>query len=193
MFWSIAPLVLACIVLAGVLGMCSFAPNGPGKGPTPSYDAPAALQADANDLKIPIRVPRLPAGWQSNSGGRKGIEGGRTDPSSGQHVRAVSSTVGYLTPTGMYLSLTQSTADEDKLVASINADLYPTGVQDVDGVKWVVYEGGERDGKRAEPVWTTRLNGASGPAQIAMTGAAGTNEYRTLAAATQTQSLLSAK
>jgi len=42
-------------------------------------------------------------------------------------------------------------------------------------------------------VWTTRLNGAGGPAQIAITGAAGTNEYRTLAAATQTQSPLPAK
>ena len=58
MFWSIAPLVAACIVLAGVLGMCSFQPGGPGPGPTPSYDAPAALRADADALKIPIRVPR---------------------------------------------------------------------------------------------------------------------------------------
>src|SRR5690242_14375024 len=70
MFWSIAPLVIACIVLAGVLGMCSFAPNGPGKGPTPNYDAPAALQADADALKIPIRLPKLPEGWQANSGSR---------------------------------------------------------------------------------------------------------------------------
>jgi Protein of unknown function (DUF4245) len=193
MFWSIAPLVIACIVLAGVLGMCSFAPNGPGKAPTPSYDAPAGLQADANDLKIAIRVPRLPDGWHSNSGSRKGIDGGRTDPSTGQQVRAVSSTVGYLTPSGMYLSLTQSDADEDRLVASINADLYPTGTQDVDGVKWVVYEGGGGDGKLAEPVWTTRLNGPTGPAQIALTGAAGTDEYRMLAKATQTQSPLPAK
>ena len=193
MFWSIAPLVIACIVLAGVLGMCSFAPSGPGKGPTPSYDAPAALQADADALKIPIRLPRLPDGWQSNSGSRKGIDGGRTDPASGQQSRAVSSTVGYLAPSGMYLSLTQSNADEDKLVASINTDLYPTGTQDVDGVKWVVYEGGEQDGKPAEPVWTTRLTGPGGPAQIAITGAAGTDEYRTLAAATQTQSPLTAK
>lgn len=193
MFWSIAPLVLACIVLAGVLGMCSFAPNGPGKGPAPSYDVPAALQADANDLKIPIRVPRLPDGWQSNSGSRKGIDAGRTDPSSGQQIRAVSSTVGYLTPSGMYLGLTQSNADEDKLVASIDADLYPTGTQDVDGVKWVVYEGGERDGRQAEAVWTTRLTGPTGPAQIALTGAAGTGEYRMLAQATQTQSPLPPK
>jgi hypothetical protein len=193
MFWSIAPLVIACIVLAGVLGMCSFAPNGPGKGPTPNYDAPAALQADADALKIPIRLPKLPEGWQPNSGSRKGIDGGRTDPVARQQVRAVSSTVGYLTPSGMYLSLTQSNADEDKLITSLDTDVYPTGTQDVDGVKWVVYEGAGQDGKRAEPVWTTRLNGPGGPAQIAVTGAAGTEEYRTLAAATQTQSPLPAK
>jgi len=193
MFWSIAPLVIACIVLAGMLGMCSFAPSGPGKGPTPSYDAPAALQADADALKIPIRLPKLPDGWQANSGSRKGIDGGRTDPSSRQQSRAVSSTVGYLAPSGMYVSLTQSNADEDELVASINTDLYPTGTQDVDGVKWVVYEGGGQGGKPAEPVWTTRLNGAGGPAQIAITGAAGTDEYRTLAAATQTRSPLTTK
>jgi len=192
MFWSIAPLVIACIVLAGLLGMCSFAPNGPGKGPTPSYDAPAALQADADALKIPIRVPRLPDGWQSNSGSRKGIDGGRTDPVSGRQSRAVSSTVGYLAPSGMYVSLTQSNADEDKLVASITPDLFPSGTQDVDGVKWVVYQGGERDGRPAEPLWTTRLTGPGGSAQIAITGAAGTDEYRMLAAATQTQSPLPA-
>jgi hypothetical protein len=193
MFWSVAPLVLACIVLAGVLGMCSFQAGGPGEGPIPHYDAPAALQADADALKIPIRLPQLPDGWQSNSGNRKGIEGGRTDPVSGQPARAVSSTVGYLAPSGMYLSLTQSNADEAKLVASLNTDMYPTGTADVDGVTWVVYEGSQEDGDNAEPVWTTRLNGPTGPAQIAITGAAGTDEYRTLAAATQTASPLTVK
>jgi hypothetical protein len=193
MFWSVAPLVLACIVLAGVLGMCSFQAGGPGEGPIPHYDAPAALQADADALKIPIRLPQLPDGWQSNSGSRKGIDGGRTDPVSGQPARAVSSIVGYLAPSGMYLSLTQSNADEAKLVASLNTDMYPTGTADVDGVTWVVYEGSQEDGDDAEPVWTTRLNGPTGPAQIAIKGAAGTDEYRTLAAATQTASPLTAK
>jgi hypothetical protein len=180
MFWSIAPLVAACIILAGILGMCSFSPGGPSPGATPDYDAPAALQADADALRIPIRLPALPAGWHSNSGSRAGIDGGRTDP-SGQPARAVSSTVGYLTPTGMYLALTQSNADEDKLIASIGRDMVPTGTQDVDGVRWVVYDG---DGN-AEPVWTTRLNGPTGPAQIAIKGAGGTDEYRTLAAAVE--------
>ncbi|WP_102144778.1 DUF4245 domain-containing protein [Mycobacterium hubeiense] len=182
MFWSMAPIVLACIALAGVLGMCSFQASGPGRGPVPTYDAPAALQADADALKIPIRLPALPEGWQSNSGGRGSIEDGRTDP-SGNLTRAVTSRVGYLAPSGMYLSLTQSNADEDKLVGSINTDLVPTGAQDVHGVKWVVYEGGED----AEPVWTTRLAGPGGAVQLAITGAGGTDEYRTLAAATQTQ------
>jgi hypothetical protein len=180
MFWSMAPLVAACIVLAGVLGMCSFAPSGPGAGPVPTYDVPAGLRADAEALRIPIRVPTLPEGWRANSGGRESIDGGRTEPATGQPGRAVASRVGYLAPTGMYLALWQSNADEDKLVAKINPDAHPTGTQDVDGRTWVVYEGGER----GEPVWTAKLGG---PAQIAITGAAGTGEYRTLAAATQKQ------
>ncbi|SRX83594.1 hypothetical protein MPP7335_05374 [Mycolicibacterium parafortuitum] len=187
MFWSVGPLVVACVVLAGLLGMCSFAPQGPGVGPAPQYDAPAGLQADADALKIPIRVPQLPEGWQANSGSRKGIEAGRRDPVTGQPARAVGSVVGYLTPSGMYMSLTQSNADEDKLVASFSPELVPTGVQDVDGVRWVVYEGGERDGKLNEPVWTAEVPGPTGPAQLAVSGAGGTDEYRTLAAATQSQ------
>ncbi|MDG4666036.1 DUF4245 domain-containing protein [Mycobacterium sp. 236(2023)] len=187
MFWSMAPLIVACVVLAGVLGMCSFAPTGPGPGPAPDYDAPAALQADANALKIPIRVPQLPQGWAANSGSRKGIEGGRRDPVTGQPARAVGAVVGYLTPSGMYLSITQSNADEDKLIASFSPDLVPTGTQDVDGVSWVVYEGGETDDKPNEPVWTAEVRGPTGSAQLAVTGAGGTDEYRTLAAATQSQ------
>ena len=118
-------------------------PAVPAPGPAPDYDAPAALQADADALRIPIRVPALPDGWRANSGSRAGIEAGRTDP-SGQPGRAVSSTVGYLTPTGMYMALIQSNADEEKLVGSIDPDMVPTGTQDVDGVRWVVYDGGGR-------------------------------------------------
>lgn len=180
MFWSIAPLVVACIVLAGLLGMCSFQGRGPGEGPAPAYDAARALQADAEALKVPIRLPALPEDWQSNSGGRSGIEAGAHDPRTGQATRAVISRIGYLAPSGHYLSLSQSNADEDKLVESITPGLVPSGAQDVDGVNWVVYEGGEG----VEPVWTTRL---PGNAQIAITGAGSADEFRTLAAATQKQ------
>jgi hypothetical protein len=183
MFWSMAPLVVACIVLAGLLGMCSFQANGPGKGPAPSYDAAATLRADATTLGFPIRLPQLPDGWHANSGGRGGIDGGRTDPKTGQPVRAVTSTVGFLSPSGMYVSLTQSNAEEVMLVGSFRSGMYPSGAQDVGGVKWIVYEGG--DG--TEPVWTTRLPSTAGPTQIAITGAGGADDFRTLASATQTQ------
>lgn len=183
MFWSLAPLVVACIVLAGLVGMCSFRPNGPEDGVVPTYDAAAALQADADTLGIPIRLPKLPDGWQANSGARAGIDAGRTDPKTGQTGRAVTSKVGYIAPSKMFVSLTQSNADEAALVSSIHRSMVPTGVQDVDGVKWVVYEGGEG----TEPVWTTRLQSPRGPAQLAITGAGSAEDFRTLALATQTQ------
>lgn len=187
MFWSLAPLVVGCIVLAGMVGMCSFSPGNTTKGTIPSYDVAAALQADAQTLGFPVRLPRLPAGWQPNSGGRGGIESGRTDAATGQRLTAPTSNVGYITPTGMYLSLTQSNADEEKLVASIHPAMYPKGAVDVDGTKWIVYEGSDQQGNGAEPVWTTRLPSPAGPTQIAITGAGSTDQFRTLASATQSQ------
>lgn len=189
MFWSLMPLAVACIVLAGLVGTCTFAPGAVNRGRVPSYDAAAALRDDAQTLGFPVRLPRLPAGWQPNSGSRGDIADGRTS-SSGQRVRAVTTTVGYISPTGMYVSLTQSNADEDKLVASIHPsskpEMYPTGTVDVDGTRWIVYAGSNQEGD-AEPVWTTRLDSAAGPAQIAITGAASADQFRTLAAATQSQ------
>jgi len=86
----------------------------------------------------------------------------------------------------MYLSLTQSNADENKLVERIQASskstMYPSGTVDVDGTRWIIYQG---DG--SEPVWTTRLNSPAGPAQVAITGAGDVDQFRTLAVATQTQ------
>jgi hypothetical protein len=193
MFWSLMPLVIGCILLAGLVGMCSFQPVGTNKGAIPSYDAAAALRADAQTLGFPIRLPQLPAGWHPNSGGRGGIDNGRTDPSTGQRLHAATSTVGYISPTGMYLGLTQSNADEDKLVGSVHPSAYPTGTVDVDGVNWVVYHGsaqGAQEGRAAEPVWTTRLNGPAGATQIAITGAGSADEFRTLASATQSASPL---
>ncbi|MDT5145610.1 MAG: hypothetical protein QOC58_255 [Mycobacterium sp.] len=193
MFWSLVPLVIACILLAGLVGMCSFQPGGANKATIPPYDAPAALRADAQTLKFPIRSPQLPAGWRANSGGRGGIQDGRTDPATGQRLNAATSTVGFISPTGAYVSLTQSNADEDKLVGSIHHSAYPTGAVDVDGTNWVVYRGTGQSGADAEPIWTTRLAGPAGVTQLAITGAGSTDQFRTLASATQSQPPLPAR
>ncbi|CAN5856036.1 DUF4245 domain-containing protein [soil metagenome] len=183
MFWSLVPLVVGCILLAGILGMCSFQPSGPTRGPIPTYDAVGALGSDAETLGFPIRMPVL-EGWQPNSGRRDGIENARTDPATGQPARALMSNVGYITPAGKYMSLTQSNADEDKLVRSIAAGAYPTGSVEVGGRQWVVYEGAASD----EPLWTTKI----GATQLAITGGGSPEEFQTLARATQTQSPLPA-
>lgn len=109
MFWSLAPLVVGCILLAGLVGMCSFQLGGTKRGPIPSYDAAQALRADAKTLGFPIRLPQLPGGWTPNSGGRGGIENGRADPATGQRRNAATSIVGFISPTGRYLSLTRAT------------------------------------------------------------------------------------
>jgi hypothetical protein len=57
----------------------------------------------------------------------------------------------------------------------------------------VVYNGGGQSGADAEPVWTTRLTGPSGATQIAITGAGNTDQFRTLASATQSQPPLPAR
>lgn len=188
LFWSIAPIVLACVVLAGVLGMCSFAPNGPTVGAPPNYDAHAALQADARELGFPIREPGLPDGWHAQSGNRDAIDAGRTD-APGQAARAVVSVVGYLSPGGKYMSVRQSNADEEKLVARVNSSLVPHGADNVDHVRWVVYRGGEG----TEQVWVTRLETPAPGTTVAITGAGSTNDYLTVARAIQSAQPLPAR
>ena len=72
----------------------------------------------------------------------------------------------------------------------MSSSAYPTGTVDVDGTNWVVYRGAGQNGADAEPVWTTRLAGPAGATQIAITGAGSTDQFRTLAAATQSQTPL---
>jgi Protein of unknown function (DUF4245) len=108
-------------------------------------------------------------------------------------LNAATSIVGYISPSGMYLSLTQSNADEDKLVGSIHPSAYPAGAIDVAGTNWVVYQGAGQSGADAEPVWTTRLASPAGSTQIAITGAGSIDQFRTLATATQSQPPLASR
>ena len=157
MFWSLAPLVLGCIVLAGLVGMCSFQPGGTNRGTIPSYDAPAALRADARRWGFRCGCRNCPRAGMPNSGSRGGIENGRTDQATGQRLNAATSTVGYLSPRGMYVSLTQSNADEDKLVASIHPGMFPTGTVDVAGTSWVELSGWRsRSSRCGPPGWAVR-------------------------------------
>ncbi|WP_157226052.1 DUF4245 family protein, partial [Rhodococcus sp. AW25M09] len=50
MVWSLIPLVIACLLIAGVASQCSLSPGGPKQGPIPNFDVNTALQYDASEI-----------------------------------------------------------------------------------------------------------------------------------------------
>ncbi len=165
MVWSLIPLVIACLLIAGVASQCSLSPGGPKQGPIPNFDVNTALQYDASEIGFPVRNPSVPEGWTPNSGSRATI--------SGDNGGAVS-TVGYITGTGAYLQLTQSSATEEQLVPFVagSETAYASGAQNVSGRDWVVYgEEGSRN------YWVSDF----GDVRILLGGTASTEDFTTLA------------
>ena len=139
---SLIPLILVCLVIAGIANKCTFSPGGPKQGPVPSVDVDRALQADARALPFPIRKPVVPEGWQANSGSGKEISGGQYRTSS----------IGYNTRQGRYVQMTQSDAPANTLVSFIVGQRQPTGNEQVDATTWVVYAKEDED-----TVWVADL------------------------------------
>ncbi|MFI6868534.1 DUF4245 domain-containing protein [Nocardia sp. NPDC050406] len=165
LFWSLLPLVLICLVIAGIASQCSFSAKGPTPGQIPNFDVKAALADDARTLPFPIRRPALPEGWTPNSGNHDTIVGAGGGPVS---------TVGYITPQGTYMQLTQSNAAEDALAKNVVGTRYATGTEQVGDRKWVVYsEPG------TETAWITDF----GDVRVLIKGAGTPAAYNTLASA----------
>lgn len=166
MVWSLIPLVIAALLIAGIASQCSLSPGGPKQGPIPNFDVNAALQYDASEIGFPVRNPPVPENWTPNSGSRATISGEQGGPAT---------TVGYITGTGAYLQLTQSTASEEQLVPFVAGEpVYASGTQNVSGRDWVVY--GE-EGSRT--YWISDF----GDTRILLGGSADTEDITTLAAA----------
>ncbi|MFF2084623.1 DUF4245 domain-containing protein [Nocardia sp. NPDC058176] len=168
LFWSLIPLVLIAVVLAGAASQCTVATNGPTQGQIPHFDADAALKSDAKTLSFPIRNPELPEGWQSNSGSRDTIAVAGGGPVS---------TVGYITPQATYMRYSQSSASEEAFSRHVLGSRYPTGTVDVGGQKWVVY---------TEPTEETAWIADLGAVRILITGAGNEAAFTTLAQAITT-------
>jgi Protein of unknown function (DUF4245) len=175
MLWSMLVLGIGVLVLAGLTKGCSFSPGGPSTDATsvPVVDVHAELQAAAGQVRFPLRQPRLPAGWRANSDSVDPLGSNGAD----QAVR-----VGWITPGGRYLQVSQSDADVQDLVRSAaglgdDATVRPTGTELVNGTKWTVYPG-----IRAESSWVADL----GSERLFITGNGTTDEFHTLAAATMT-------
>jgi hypothetical protein len=157
-------LLLVVVVLGFLSGGAGFTPAGPVADPSTArvVDAPAQLRAIT--APFPLRVPATPQGWRSNSVGTDLVAGRKA-------VRT-----GYLTPSAGYLQLQQSDASEEALLAAVG-ERAAQGVQEVGGVRWVVY--GTRP---TEPVWIADVKGV----RLVLTGSATDDEFRTLATAVLT-------
>ncbi|MTE15312.1 DUF4245 domain-containing protein [Nocardia aurantiaca] len=167
--WSLLPLVLICLVIAGIASQCSFSANGPTQGRIPNFDVKSALTDDARSLSFPIRLPALPDTppdkWTPNSGSHDTITG-----AGGGHV----STVGFITPEGTYMQLTQSDATVDALAKKYAPTATPSGSEQRGNQKWNVFaEPG------SEPAWIADF----GDARVLIKGAGNGAAFNALAAA----------
>ncbi|WP_216901775.1 DUF4245 domain-containing protein [Nocardia alni] len=163
LIWSLIPLVLICVVLAALSQQCSVSTHGPTTGAVPHFDVRDALQDDAHSLPFPIRQPSLPSDWRPNSGSRDTITG-----ADGGDV----STVGYISPQGTYMQLTQSNATESALADHVLQTRMPSGAEMVGGQKWTVYHV-----QGNEPAWIADF----GAVRVLIKGAGNQSAYMTLA------------
>lgn len=167
--------VVVLLVVVGVLVTatrgCSFDPGGPNVSPdsAPSVDASAKLRDAAEAVTFPLRQPELPARWRANSSSTAAVGSG-----AGANVVV---RVGWVTPEGRYLQLSQSGGDAGDVLASETGESgRPTGSAEVDGVTWNVHSS-----RRDEVAWLTTLDGVV----TLVTGSGTEEEFRILAAAVQ--------
>jgi hypothetical protein len=175
MLLSMIVLAIGVLVLAGITKGCSFSPGGPSTDASavPTVDATAELQAAAGQVKFPLRQPQLPAGWRPNSDAVDSL---------GPHGNNQAVRIGWITPSGAFLQVSQSDASTADLVrAASGADnatpVRPIGTEVVSGTKWTVYRG-----IRAESSWVLD----QGVERVFITGNGTKAEFRTLATATTT-------
>ncbi|MGN2636025.1 DUF4245 domain-containing protein [Nocardia takedensis] len=168
LFFSLIPLVLIAVVFAGLASQCSFSATGPTEGRIPQFDARAALAADARTLPFPVRDPAMPEDWTPNSGSRDTIIGAGGGPVS---------TVGYITPGGAYMRLSQSNAADDVLARHILGSRFASGTQTVGDQRWTVF---------AEPAEETAWVADFGGSRVLITGSGDAASFTTLATAVTT-------
>lgn len=174
-------MVLSLAVLIAIIGSivwltqgCEFSPSGPKVDPSsaPTVDPARELGNAARRVDFPVRQPAVPDGWRANSS--------NTLPVGQGAARTTAIRVGWVTPGGKYLRLSQSKAPIDDLVAleaGGGVSVSSTGSVDVAGTQWAKHHG-----KGDEPAWVLSLDGV----QLLITGSGTEDDFRALATAAQT-------
>jgi hypothetical protein len=173
-------MILSLAVLLVVIGAtvwltrgCQFSPNGPAVDPAslPTVNASKELTGAARRVDFAVRSPAVPKDWRSNSA--------NTVPVGTGNDATTAVRVGWITPAGNYLRLSQSKAAVEPLVVmEAGGDVSATanGTVDVSGTRWTKYPG-----KGKEISWVTSLDNV----QVLITGSGDEDEFKTLATAAQ--------
>ncbi|MFC0314941.1 DUF4245 domain-containing protein [Gordonia phosphorivorans] len=165
MVWSLIPLLLICLVIAGIAGSCAWGfGDKAAEQKVPTFNSDAAFIADSRVMPFPIRQPAVPAAWQSNSGSTSTVG------------TSLTSNVGWITDNGTYVQLTQTAATEDQLVPALGGTgALGTGTVEAGGTTWVTYENAPEN----RMVWVTDL----GDVRIGLLGRGDNPPLNTLAEA----------
>jgi hypothetical protein len=162
-------LMLIAGVVAAVTRGCSFDPGGPSvdRDSAPTVDVSVKLHEAASSVSFPVRRPTLPSSWHANSSSTSGIGNGSA---ANVVVR-----VGWLTPAGRYVQVSQSGGKvADVLAEETGAESERTGSVTVSGTSWTTYPS-----RRSEVAWVAELDGAV----VIITGNGTEQEFRQAATA----------
>lgn len=132
----------------------------------------SAVAEQAQDTRDEeLAVPALPEGWRSNAAGLRLSE---VDDVTAWYA-------GYLTPSDEYLGMYQAFDANPTWVAELLARTIATGVVEIDGVEWTVYD----NRRSGADVGNARygLVTEAGSTTFVLIGTAPTEEFETLAAA----------
>lgn len=172
MIGAVVVLLAIVAVMVTLTRGCSFDPGGPNVSPdtAPSVDASAKLRDAARSAPFTVRQPELAADWRANSSSTSAVGAGA--------AASVVVRVGWVTPSGRYLQLSQSGGDaQDVRETETGESDRSTGTVEVDGVSWDAY-----DSRRDEQAWLTTIDGVV----LLVTGSGTEAEFRVLAQAAQT-------
>lgn len=168
MVLTMVGLAVVVLLIVGLQGGWSLSAGRPkvDQAKVPKQNATKQLTTVAGDMSFPVRVPRLPSTWRSNSGDVQPVE---------QHSAV---RTGWVTPGNGYLRLVQSDAAAGALVAAAaeasGSRPDAIGKHRAGGLTWRSYPA-----VRNEHSWVYD----TGKVRLLVTGNAPESQFRTLAAA----------
>ncbi|ADG97559.1 conserved hypothetical protein [Segniliparus rotundus DSM 44985] len=141
MLLSLAPLVLGCLLVAGLAGQCSFSPSGfsgPAKAVSEikNVDAKRSLEEAARFFPFPVRTPVAPEQWRTIAVDRGEIN--RVNMKNAG-LRSEQISVNYLSPAGRAYRLTQTDAAVADVISWLGlAKSEDKGARDTGAAHWAV-------------------------------------------------------